>query len=179
MFLTTGWDWGIFQGSCAGYFPLIFSQNTKPGEFVCPGMDGAVGQVRKSSNPQEKLFPGFCWLLGGIFWVFFLVSFLFSMPGEGSYLSACHTSGWQHNLSWKSQNSPSTAALAEGILLGIVGFMENPQDTNHLYLIPIKCPQNPASGNDQGWNSTPHILGKPKLKPNRRDFTAEPIKIST
>lgn len=68
LFLTTGWDWGIFQGSCAGgftFFPSFLPRNTKPDEFVCPGMDGAVGQVRKSSNPQQKLFSFFCWLLGG------------------------------------------------------------------------------------------------------------------
>lgn len=40
-------------------------------------------------------------------------------------------------------------------------FIENPQDTNHIHLIPIKCPQNPALGNDQGGIPLLTIFGSP------------------
>lgn len=98
MFLSTGWDWprledtpgipgGIFQGSCAGgstLFSLPFSPGTQSQVSLC----GAVGRVGKSSNPQEKLFPAFCWSLGGIIWGFF-PCFPPFFHGRGGFLSPC------------------------------------------------------------------------------------------
>lgn len=107
------------------FFPFIFPQGHKA-RWVCVSRDGG------SCWTSKETLRSFCCLLGGIFWVFFLLFPHFSKAEEGSYLSACRTSGWQHNLSWKSQNSPSTAALAEGFCWELLGFMKNPQDTNHL-----------------------------------------------
>lgn len=144
LFLTTGWDWGIFQCSCAGGF-TFFPSFLPKARWVCVSRDGwscwTSEEKLKSSAKAFLFFSAGC--LGDI-WGFFLCFPLFSMADKVSYL-ACHTSGWQHNLSWESRNSLSTAEEFCWEL-----FMENPQDTNHLHLIPIKCPQNPALGNHQG-----------------------------